>query len=432
MATVLIIDREYHTERHFTRGFRIGAIRSGWTPAVVWLRDEKDQPRPVDILAAEIASHRPDLILWVMDCVLTYAGCFENEAVRTVPKASFWFDDFTRAYAIQHHTDVHRHLCEERALKTYVWDGYWRRQFQQRFGVPCYPIHLAADEVEYYPGEPTHFKGFEDSLIFIGNVPSRTYILDWAGTFPQPCTRLIHDTAEIISRSAYGRIPYDALEEAYQALSPKMKTVVDHFRSDTAHDILLKRLAWMLAKREVRVRILRLAARQRPVAILSGHSDKSFARAEELSQDLGETPHPAKFIMTDHVPLNQVGCLYHIGGLHLQATDPQSVEGGIPFRVFETAASRRPLLSDFKPELTECFKPEEEILCYRDDQDFPDRLNEALKNPDRLKAVADAAYRRFLKEHTWRHRFQQIIPHSLKNAAGGEQEASSTDGAAPP
>jgi glycosyltransferase involved in cell wall biosynthesis len=408
MKKALFIENQKGTEHAFTRGFRIGSIRAEWKPAFVWLRDDQGNLKSAKSLSQEIEAEKPDLIVWIMDSVLPVADCLETPAISQVPKASLWFDDYERAYGIHLHSDHHRRLCKKSHLKTYVWDGYWRKQFQENFSIKTHPIHLAADNVYHHPGEPTHFKGFDDSVIFIGNIPSLQYIQEEAKVFPQPCQQLLTTTQEILSKSSYGRMPYDAMAEAYESLSPKSKTTIDHFKQDVAKRILLNRLAWMLAKRETRVRILRLAAQQRQLVVLSGHSDKSFVEVDELSRDLQSTRHQVKFIKTDHVPLDQIGCLYHIGGLHIQATDPQSVEGGIPFRVFETAASARPLLSDFKPELAECFEPDREILCFQNDQDFSEKLSSALKDQKRLQEIAKAGYERFLKEHTWKHRFEQI------------------------
>ncbi len=409
MKKVLFIEFRYSSERHFIHGFRAGAIRSGWKPAFVWLCDESNHRKSPEQITREIEEQAPDLIMWVSDCVLPFAECLEGGPVRNIPKVSLWFDDYMRTFALPLCPEKHQRLVKECSLKTYVWDGFWRKKFQERFNIFSYPIHLGADEIECFPSEPTHFKGFEDSLIFVGNTPSFDSIKKEASLMPLPCSQIILLTQEIIARSPYGRLPYEAYDEAFHSLSAKGKTAVTHFRRDIAQNILINRLVWMLGKREVRIRILRLAAQQRQVVILSGHSDKFFADAAEFGRDIGQSRHPLKFINTAHVKLDELGCLYHIGGLHLQATDPQSVEGGIPFRVFETSASGRPLLSDFKPELGDCFKSDLEMLYYQNDQDFSDKLQEALKNPARLKEIGEAACQRFLKEHTWTHRFRHVV-----------------------
>lgn len=409
MANVVFIEDQHHSEQHFTRGFRVGAFRSGWTPAVVWLRDATDRGRPVAEVSAEIEAARPDLIVWIMDAVLTVAECLETEALRGVPKVSLWFDDHLRTLPIQKYPERHRRLCEHGMLQTWIWDGYWRERFTRQFSVPCAPVHLAADEFDCFPGEPTHFRGCEDALIFIGNIPSLEHITRECGMLPAACRELVLNTQQVLAASIYGRMGYDALEEACEALPRKQRMVVDRFREDLFHRILLNRFVWMLAKREVRLRILRLATQQRRLVILSGHTNKTFVGAGEMARDLGATRHPVQFIDTNHVPLHQLGCLYHIGGLHLQATDPQSVEGGIPFRVFETAASGRPLLSDFKTELAGCFIPGREILCFQSDQDFPDALGDTIRRWGELAEIGRAAHARFLREHTWRHRFEDMV-----------------------
>lgn len=384
---------------------------------MIWIRDNHDKLRSTKTISQEIESENPDLIVWIMDTALPIAECLQSPALLRIPKASLWFDDYERAYAIHVHSDAHKALSQSGNLNTYVWDGFWRKQFAQKFSVPCLPIHLAADPIYNQPGEPTHFKGFDDSVIFIGNIPSLNFIEQESNVLPQPCRRLIEYARVILSEAPYATSPYAARDEAFESLPAKSKKVVNHFREDVAKNILLNRLVWMLAKRETRLRILRLTAQQRQLVVLSGHSDKSFVKIDELSRDLNGVPQPVKFINTDHVELDHLGCLYHIGGLHLQATDPQSIEGGIPFRVFETAASARPLLSDFKPELAECFEEGREMLYYQNDQDFSDSLARALKNAPRWKEIGHAARERFLKEHTWQHRFEEISSRTTKETS---------------
>jgi hypothetical protein len=419
MKKVLFIENQNKTEHSFTRGFRVGCIRAGWKPSMVWIRDNHDKLRPSKIISQEIEAENPNLIVWIMDTALPVAECLQSSAIKDIPKASLWFDDYERAYAIHVHSEAHQSLSQSGNLKTYIWDGYWRKQFSQKFSVPCSPIHLAADPIYNQPGEPTHFKGFDDSVIFIGNVPSLNFIEKETEILPQPCRRLIEYARVILSEAPYGTSPYSARDEAFESLPTKSKKVVEHFREDIAKNILLNRLVWMLAKRETRIRILRLAAQQRQLVVLSGHSDKSFVKVDELSRDLKGVTRPVKFISTDHVEPDHLGCLYHIGGLHLQATDPQSIEGGIPFRVFETAASARPLLSDFKPELAGCFQEDREMLYYQNDQDFSDCLAAAFKESARWTEIGRAAHERFLKEHTWQHRFEQISSQKMQEASVG-------------
>jgi hypothetical protein len=417
MSTVLFIEGRHGTERHFTRGFRLGAVRSGWKVDVVWLQDKSGAATPHDIIRRQILEARPELVVWIMDQALALHETLMTSGIREIPKAALWFDDYHRAYAIHQFREQYIDLARNGELKTYVWDGYWRKQFERNFGVTCEPIHLAADEGDYYPAEANQFKELDDHLIFIGNTPSFQYVTKTMALFPQPCQKLLQVTGARISKESYARLPYDLLEEVYQNLSAKERTTVDHFRSSLENRIVLNRLVWLLGKREVRLRILKLAARQKPVLILSGHSDRSFSEPAELAADLGETAHGVKFVNTSETPLERIGDLYHAGLLHLQATDPQSVEGGIPFRVFETAASERPLLSDSRLELKACFESEKEILLFESDQDFSSQLEKAIANAPELRALARRSRQRFLQEHTWKHRFQ-VLQQGMSTSSG--------------
>jgi spore maturation protein CgeB len=111
---------------------------------------------------------------------------------------------------------------------------------------------------------------------------------------------------------------------------------------------------------------------------------------------------------TSDFKASDLGQLYHAGVVQIQATDPQSVLGGIPYRVFQTAASGKALITDLKSELVECFEPETEILGYRSMQEFTSQLSKALKNPTHLAEIGRAAHQRFEKEHTWSHRLATI------------------------
>lgn len=414
MSVVLFIEKQHNTERHFTHGFRLGAIHSGWTPRVVWLSDANGKHKDPIQLRKEIEEAQPDIIFWLMDSMLPFAECLESDNLVNIPKISFWFDDFQRTSYIHELTEKHQRLQNQYSLMTYVWDGYWRDEFKKQFSIDSRPIHLAADDSEIFPGEPTHFKGYDDYIVFTGNTPSLNYIRELANVLPRPCQDLVERVRERIEKLAYGLLPYAALSEEIENLHPKAKVVVEHFREIPGQRILLNRLAWLLGKREVRLRILKLAAQQRPVLILSGHTDRSNAHPKEFERDLGATKHQLKFIETSHLEAHQLGALYHIRGLQIQATDPQSVRGGIPFRVFETAAAARPLLADYKPELAECFEPQKEILLYRSDLEFPEMLAVALKNKARLDEVGACAHKRFLNEHTWKHRFQKIVTETMQ------------------
>ena len=83
-------------------------------------------------------------------------------------------------------------------------------------------------------------------------------------------------------------------------------------------------------------------------------------------------------------------------------------------RVFELAGIGTVQLCDAKHDIARNLVDEREIVLY----DNPDALREKaewlLSRPDRRRAIAAAARDRALREHTWRHRLEQLLDQSLR------------------
>ncbi|MEI9998754.1 MAG: glycosyltransferase [Verrucomicrobiota bacterium] len=116
---------------------------------------------------------------------------------------------------------------------------------------------------------------------------------------------------------------------------------------------LWNHLLWRWGKRIARLRGLAAVAAAGPVAVLSGHGVEVYAGEEELRAALPGAD--LVFADTRAVPATAWSRLFRTGKFQVQITDPQSVEGGLPFRVFECGACAVPLLSDYRPELGALF-----------------------------------------------------------------------------
>ena len=82
---------------------------------------------------------------------------------------------------------------------------------------------------------------------------------------------------------------------------------------------------------------------------------------------------------------------------------------GVNTRVFELAASGACQIVDHKDELPGLFAPGDEVVTYRDLAELRRHLDHYLAHPDEARAIGDNARRRALKEHTVRHRLEEII-----------------------
>lgn len=77
-------------------------------------------------------------------------------------------------------------------------------------------------------------------------------------------------------------------------------------------------------------------------------------------------------------------------------------------RAFELAACGAFQLVDERTLLPELFAPEE-MVCFRNHDEVPSLIRRWLKDPAGRRACAEAAQRRVLREHTYRHRMQDLL-----------------------
>src|SRR5713226_4758491 len=82
---------------------------------------------------------------------------------------------------------------------------------------------------------------------------------------------------------------------------------------------------------------------------------------------------------------------------------------GVNNRAFEFAARGGGQVMDLKGELPGLFTPGEEVVAYRDLDELKDQIGYYLAHPDEARAIGDNAMKRALKDHTLRHRIEEIL-----------------------
>jgi spore maturation protein CgeB len=102
-------------------------------------------------------------------------------------------------------------------------------------------------------------------------------------------------------------------------------------------------------------------------------------------------------------------CIYTASTLSLNPHHPMNDIVGVNTRAFELAAAGSCQVADFKEDLATLFKPDEEVLVYRDLGELGRLLDHYLARPDEARAIGDNARRRALAEHTLRHRIEEMV-----------------------
>jgi spore maturation protein CgeB len=82
---------------------------------------------------------------------------------------------------------------------------------------------------------------------------------------------------------------------------------------------------------------------------------------------------------------------------------------GINRRTFDIAACKGFQLADLKTDMEKLFKLGHEIVCYRTIEELKKLIEYYLLHADERTEIAEAAYNRFLMEHTYYHRAKEIL-----------------------
>ncbi len=355
---------------------------------------------------AEVLRAKPDLIVTRGGLGINWPDFFLHEEIASLPVAALWFDDPVRPLAFFKNTPRYLDALRRPGMHHFVWDGHWRDWLRTRHAVPSYPIHLAADPKEFYPSED----GDAEGVYFVGTLTRPSLMRAKADSLSFAVRKAAHAYLRALENAPYATEPYTLLEQVVLGLPQALSEAVKSARAEfPEQDTSLLALAWMAAKNETRKRALLAALAVSDIRVLSANIEGSQAQETELRAIVGETRHRVEFQDTSTLSPSELRLLYRNGLLHLQATDPQSVRGGIPFRVFQTSACGKPLLSDEKPELKEAFQEGQEMFYYSTDSEVPDRLSRLLAAPEQVRQVAQAARERFLADHTWAHRVASVL-----------------------
>lgn len=81
----------------------------------------------------------------------------------------------------------------------------------------------------------------------------------------------------------------------------------------------------------------------------------------------------------------------------------------VRLRDFEAPMCRVCYLTGYTDELTEFYEIGREIDTYRTPAELVDKVRFYLSHPDAAEKLREAGYRRALRDHTWKRRFEELF-----------------------
>jgi hypothetical protein len=368
-------------------------------------------------LVSNVISGPPDAIFVEGALGFNLPEFFADHRICKIPVAAFWYDDPYRSIEYNKHQEGYLAALKAPNVHHFVWDGYWRNWMKEFHGIDSHPTHLAADETEFLPQTGTH--QFPEHITFIGTLVNSRLIEEKKSLLAPLLKQLFLEFEVAYRKEDFGTNPYQLFHKLLDAAPEKIRSAFGHMDRTQPEALLqLRSLIWMVGKNEVRIRILKQAVQWAPLLMICGNLEGSQAGEAEIRKLLGNIEGDRLVVKdTSRIDPSRLSALHGYGRIHIQATDPQSVAGGLPFRVFQTTACSRVLLTDRKPELLECYRDGKEILTYGSEADFSPALQRALAlNESELSEIANRGHKRFLEQHTWAHRLNDVMNTVRRNA----------------
>ena len=406
---VIFLESREGVESLFTRGLRSGATACGWHPQLIFLADRDGVPRAEKDVRIDLLKAHPDAICFLMDAPLDLKNIWDAPSLAPVDKISLWYDDYYRSPRTLARPEVWSEWQTRHGVRVGIWDDYWRCQWKKFTGAEAFPIQLAADPRQLRPGAEPWRKEWSDRAVFVGTIPSRKSLDEFASAFPAHMRHFLEEICTVMNTAAWPIRPYELTQKARSFLPMRYTRAIDATLKDASTLALWNHLLWRLGKRVARLRGLSAVAKAGPLAVLSGHGTEVYADEAEIRAAL---PAGADFGFADtkNVPANQWGRLFRTGKFQVQITDPQSIEGGLPFRFFECGASAVPLLTDHRPELAALCPAGHGVFTAIDEASLQLVATQMFHMSKReLDKQGQAFHEDFLSAHTWEIRWRQLM-----------------------
>lgn len=111
--------------------------------------------------------------------------------------------------------------------------------------------------------------------------------------------------------------------------------------------------------------------------------------------------------------LTEMPFIFNKSKININMTIP-NISSGLSLRVWDIIGCHGLLMTDFRPELLNFFKPDEDIVIYEDSDELIDKTSFYLKHDELRNKLADSAYEKVSAMHTTELRIEQIIKTARK------------------
>lgn len=113
----------------------------------------------------------------------------------------------------------------------------------------------------------------------------------------------------------------------------------------------------------------------------------------------------------------EVPLIYHNSKINLNVTS-KTIESGIPQRVFDILSCRGFCLTNYQPEIADCFADGEELVIYTDGEDLTRKAAYYLEHEEERRRIAENGYKKIVEKFSFVERTGQMLDEVLQEGKG--------------
>ncbi|QGY39084.1 glycosyltransferase [Pseudodesulfovibrio cashew] len=345
---------------------------------------EMDMDTFVSRMVSTLTQFKPDFVLTVNHLGVDREGVLASLLRKfDVPLAS-WFVDNPHLIL-----GVYSNLHGARTA-IFSWDADNLDSLREMGFRNVFHLPLGADPTRLVPRRTEPVEEWRAPISFVGNSMLTKTVKRIAAA--RPSERLVE--AGLMVAKAFGESDepcsgrflirhFPELRDEFEALGPERKQAFETFL--TWQSTLMYRLDCVL-------RILDFD----PLIV----GDPGW---KELLKDRKGWRYHGELSYYDDLP-----DFYPLSEINFNCTS-QQMKGAVNQRVFDVPTCGAFLLTDYRRQMEELFEPGSEIVYYEHPDQIPGLVDLYLNDPERRRAVAEAARKRVLAEHTYDHRMAALV-----------------------